>query len=243
MNVYIWTSGELKNDYIGEYIPWTPDASRTLLYLPLENNTNDYSGNSRTCTPTSVTFTTVGWVKSAHVWTTGGIIVTPTNFITTSTKYKTVSVLVYWASSQTSARRNIWEWAIQNAIFIWLCAYENSTKINFFSWNTVWNQPNTYMNDIANKWSLITETVGDGVQKFYINWELKQTNTYSSALPAWWNRTNSYEQSQTIFNARNWVSASEWLNWNAREIIFENVLWSDEDVANYYNRIKAKLWF
>jgi hypothetical protein len=32
----------------------------TLLYLPLENNVTDYSGNSRTTTSSGVTYTTVG---------------------------------------------------------------------------------------------------------------------------------------------------------------------------------------
>ena len=219
---------------------WKPDASRTLLYLPLESDTNDYSWNNRTCTPTSVTFTTVGWVQSAHVWTTGWIIVTPNGFVNTSLQYCTTSCLVYWTSAQTSNRRNLLEWKIQNTCSIGMCALENSTQLDAY-WG-VWNNPNTYVSDMVNKWTHIVMTIGNWVYKLYINWELKQnkTETYNYAR---WSRPYSYQQSQTVFNSRNWVSASQWLNWNAREIIFENIEWSADDVSKYYQRIKAKLWF
>ena len=241
MNVYIWTSGVLKNAYIWEYIPWTPDASRTLLYLPLESNTNDYSGNNRTCTPTSVTFTTVGWVKSAHVWTTGWIAVTPTTFITHSLSYKTTSCLIYCTDATSSVRRPVWEFKIQNACWIWCSISPNSQNIQGSIQETDWyDVPNVF---VPNKWIHIVDTSWDGVHKIYINWELKYTGNYSSWY-AWGNRPNNYQQSYTIMNTRYWPSAS-WtaLNWNAREIIFENILWSDEDVSKYYQRIKAKLWF
>lgn len=221
---------------------WKPDASRTLLYLPLESNTNDYSGNNRTCTPTSVTFTTVGWVKSAHVWTTGWIAVTPTNFITQSTQYKTTSVLVYVTSLQTSARRVVREWAIQNVEHHWLIITENTNwNINIFSWKTSWMGISSVI--APNTWILITETLWNWVHKVYVNWTLINTVTYTSTLPAWWNRPYSYQQNQAILCWRDWVNYWQSLNWNAREIIFENILWSDEDVSKYYQRIKAKLWF
>lgn len=228
----------MKNAYIGEV--WTPNASRTLLYLPLESNTNDYSGNNRTCTPTSVTFTTVGWVQSAHVGTTGWIIVTPTTFITHSLNYKTTSCLIYVTELSSSNRRNVWEFAIQNTNMPLLNIKESTNwVIKAGSWYTFDSEvPNKLS---INTWTHIVETMGDWVQKIYINWELASTSTYSSWY-TWGSRPNSYEQSQTILNSRKWVSTSQWLNWNAREIIFENILWSDEDVQNYYQQIRAKLW-
>ena len=238
--ILIYPDGVTEKQVYPKY-EWEPDVSRTLLYLPLESNTNDYSGNNRTCTPTSVTFTTVGWVQSAHVWTTWWITVTPTNFITQSTQYKTTSVLVYVTSLQTSARRVVREWAIQNVEHHWLNIKENTNwNINIFSWTTSWMDLSSVI--APNTWILITETLWNWVHKVYVNWTLINTVTYTSTLPAWWSRPNSYQQSQTVLNWRGWVSSSQALNWNAREIIFENILWSAEDVSKYYQRIKAKLW-
>ena len=218
---------------------WTPDASRTLLYLPLESNATDYSGNNRTTSATSVTYTTVGWVQSAHVWTTWWIIVSPNDFISHSLNYKTNSVLVYVTSATSSSRRVIFECAKQNYYHFWWMLSENSTNIQFWS---NWCGSNTVSWTVANSWLHLVQTIWDGYIKFYINWTLVDTQTYSTWY-AWWNRSNSIEQNMTIFNDRGWVSDSRWLQWNARELIFENILWSAEDVSKYYNRIKGKLGF
>ena len=232
--IYQWTN------LVRPAYEWKPDASRTLLYLPLESNATDYSGNSRTTSATSVTFTTVWWVPSAHVGTTGWIAVTPTTFITHSLQYKTTSCLIYCTDATSSNRRNVWEWKTQNACWIWCSIDPNAQTIQCLSQETAYYSVSWF---VPNKWIHIVHTVWDWVQKVYINWELEYTDTYSTWY-AWWNRPNNYQQSYTIMNSRYWPSNS-WtaLNWNAREIIFENILWSDEDVSKYYQRIKAKLWF
>lgn len=49
MNIYLHPSGvkkELKNDYIWEFVSYTPNAN-TLLYLPLKSDLNDYSWNNK----------------------------------------------------------------------------------------------------------------------------------------------------------------------------------------------------
>ena len=211
---------------------WKPDVSRTLLYLPLESDTNDYSWNNRICTPTSVTFTTVWWVQSAHVWNTWWIAVTPTWFIDHNTPYRTVSVLVYVTAQTSSARRSVCERAIQNKMHYWINLKENTADID--AWWTVSNSiiTNSRMHIVATWW--------DWYKKIYINWELRNTQAMASWEYPRWNRENSFQQGQIVLNWRNWVSSNQALNWNAREIIFENILWSDTDVAKYYSYIKSK---
>ena len=238
--ILIYPDGVTEKQVYPKY-EWKPDASRTLLYLPLESNTNDYSGNSRTTSATSVTFTTVGWVQSAHVWTSWWIIVTPNGFINHSTPYMTTSALVYVTSQTTSARRNVFEWAIQNTLYFATKLVENSSNIQ-----VDWGNSNVASNSIIpNSWMHIVHTCWTPwtwYSKMYINWVLVGTASMASDAYPRWNRPNSYQQSQTVLNWRGWVSASQWLNWNAREIIFENIEWSDEDVSKYYQRIKNKLW-
>ena len=239
MNVYIWTSGELKNAYIGEV--WTPDASRTLLYLPLESDTNDYSGNSRTCTPTSVTFTTVGWVKSAHVWTTGWIALP--DFINKNTSSAaTLSILLYVTSQTTSSRRYFWEYAVSNSSqFYWLI----NSNVSYYTIWGVWTSTSSISSDSwtveANKWNNIVYTADSTEQCLYINWEKIATWTGTS-YPRW-NPSTIVEQWKYLLCPRQWVSNWTSLNWNAREIIWENKKWTPTQVSNYYNQIKQQLWF
>lgn len=219
---------------------WTPDASRTLLYLPLESDTNDYSGNNRTCTPTSVSFTTVGWVKSAHVWTSWWIIVTPTGFINHSTPYRTVSALVYVTSQTSSARRNVYERAIQNKMHSGMNLVENTSNINCYWWSSAVAENSI----ITNSRMHIVWTWWDWYAKTYVNGVLKDSEAIASDAYPRWNRTETYQQLQWVLCSRNGPSSSnpQSLNGNAREIIFENILWSAEDVSKYYQRIKSKLW-
>ena len=217
---------------------WKPWAN-TLLYLPLESDTNDYSGNNRTTSASNISFTTVGWVPSAHVGSTGWISVSPDTFITHDTPYKTNSVLIYVTSQTTSSNRYIFEWAKQNAYHFWWLLVGNSSNFEFGS-NSTW--ANTYSWITANSWIHLVHTIWDWQIKLYINWALVNTQTYSTWYP-WGNWSNSFQQSQTIFNTRNGVWQSQALNWNARELIFEQALWSADDVSNYYNWIKWKLGF
>lgn len=241
MNVYIWTSGELKNDYIGEYQEWEPDASRTLLYLPLESNTNDYSWNNRTCTPTSVTYTTVGGVVSAHVDNNWWILLQPDNFITkTTSTWATLSALVYVTSQTSSARRYIWEWAKQNNAQFFSLINNNVSYYTIWWGNAVQVSSNSWT-VIANKRNHILYTVDSTAQKLYINWTLAITWSWTS-YPRW-NPSAVNDQWQYVLCSRFWPNNSQSLNWNAREIIWENIVWSSDDVTKYYQRIKAKLWF
>lgn len=68
MNVYVWTSWELKNAYIWEVKWWAPSSS-TIAYYKFDSNLNDSSGNWHNLSlyTWSVTYwTTSGWWKYAH---------------------------------------------------------------------------------------------------------------------------------------------------------------------------------
>lgn len=227
------------NSVYKSFYEWKPDASRTLLYLPLESNATDYSGNNRETSPSWITYTTVWWVPSAHVGSTWWITVISTWFIDHSTPYMTMSALCYVTSSSQSNNRYVVWWAMQNKASVEICIVR--------SWH--WTYPNKYLaNNLCNWWDIIANqwihivVTGTSTQyKIYINWVLKDTQTNSSGYSRW-NWSYSYENSQTLLNARDGVSSNQALNWNTREIIFENVEWSADDVSKYYQFIKNKLW-
>ena len=214
---------------------WAPDASRTLLYLPLESDATDMSWNSRTTSANSVTYTTVGWVKSAHVWS-GWWISVWGSFLSQSISKRTISCLVYWTSQYNSHRRAMCNtfWSTSN---MGLLGKESTSYIQWWTWwvgISTESPSNAYP---ANQRFHIVWTWEDWANnnKLYINWEVVATANGTS-IPRWYSGGSWYYVMRTDTN-------DESLDGNMREMIWENVVWSAEDVSNYYNRIKAKLWF
>jgi len=231
----------LLNAYIGEYHrEWTPN-DHTLLYLPLESDVVDRSWKSwRTFTTSWLSYTTVGGVHSVHVWTNWWAYLTaPKPIVTPSVSKQTISILTYVTSQQTSDRRDILEWRVQNNVWTVLAFEWGTTEIRAF-WDSVWDMLSA--NIIANQRMHIVLTNCSEWKKLYLNWQLVSSWAWVSSPR--WSWAYSYEQSQWILCRRGgdywwWLS----LNGNARELIAEDTIWSAEDVSNYYQRIKTKLWF
>lgn len=232
---------EMKNAYIGEYKAWTPNEN-TLLYLPLEEDVVDKSWKTwRTFTTSWITYTTVWWVKSAHIGTTGWAYLTAPNPLVNSSIDKTkqtISVLYYVTSQTSSTRRNIIEFSKYWEEYFGLVLKENTTLVQYndsYSWYGSWTTI------LANQWNHVVVTADTTNRYIYINWQLAWSWS-SWSNPPRWSRSSSSEQNQWIFTNR-WTSYAQWLNWNARELIIEDKMWSADDVSKYYQRIKAKLWF
>lgn len=210
--------------YKKEVFDWKPDASRTLLYLPLESNATDYSWNSRWTSPSNITYASLWGIMCANAnWSNSKIQVTPNWFCNyNNDTYWTISMLVYLRSLATSWAWTKWiEFAIQN----------KTQFVIWWGWFSEWLNKRLHVVSVRNK--------TDWTHKYYINWELSVSETLSD-MPRWkW--PNSYEQGQYLFCSR-WGNNNR-MNWWMRELIIENVLWSDEYIANYYKWIKNKLWF
>ena len=210
---------------------WQPWAN-TLLYLPLEQDVSDYSLNHYATTSSWVTYTTVWWVQSVHINSTGWISLTWTAPDASVTE-QTCSIWYYVTSQTSSSRRCLWEIAKQNVCYTWCVLKENSTNIQYtdengwvWSWTTI----------TANQWNNVIITCDASARKIYINWTLAWSWTWRNRPRG--NYPYSYEQSNTIFNSRDGLSASNWLRWNARELIFEDVVWDAQKVLVYYNATK-----
>lgn len=201
----------------------------------MENDITDYSNYNRTTTSSGVTYTTVGWVKSAHVWTTWWISVWPERFISASESKQTVSFLYYSTNSSTSARRILVERRNENVSFN---TFINYSSTNFQFWY-VWGDytfPFT-----ANSWNVITITWDSSAFKFYKNGSLVLTISWSST--PWRNWTYTTAKAQNVMCWKEWFSYWESCNWNMRELIFENKVRTSQEVSDYYTWIKNKLWF
>ena len=226
-----------------EFVP----SQNTLLYLPLENNVSDASWQSvaRTFTTSWTSFTTVWWVQSLNVASTWWIKLTapyPLQDNDKRTNPITVSMLIYVTSQSQSSRRTLFDIAATNWNRQWIALYENTSNIRMQSswWETVYATLTAPI--IANQWMNIVYTITSSSSKLYVNWELKASWDWNPQWP-WGNRPYSRDNTQWIFCTRDVNNYGSWLNWNARELIMEEVEWSWYDVLSYYNWIKEKLWF
>lgn len=234
----------IKKNYVGtqQVRPsgWTPNEN-TLLYLPLQSDVVDKSWKTgRTFTTSWLSYTTVGGVPSVHVWTTWWIYLTAPNPLASSSIDKTkqtISICYYVTSQTSSTRRSLFEFAKYWEEYFSLVLKENTTILQYSggtwvgSWTTI----------VANQWNNVVVTSDTTTRNIYINWQLAWSWSPWSNPPRWsWNNTS--EEAQWILTVRGWWY-NQSLNWNARELIMEDKLWSAEDVSKYYQRIKAKLWF
>ena len=215
---------------------WQPSAN-TLLYLPLESDFVDMSWQwaTRTFFTSWLSYTTIWWVPSMHVWSTWWALLTsPYPLVTTATTEQTVSVLIYVTTQQSSSRRNVFEFRVQGDISCAIMIMENTSNIMVsWNWDTI-TAPIT-----ANSWMHIVLTNSSAWINLYKDWVLVSSWT-GSATPRW-NRAQPYENNQTLFNARDWLSSSQALNWNARELIMENRVWTAQEVSDYYTWITGQL--
>ena len=220
---------------------WKPDSSRTMIYLQLENDFVDRSGNTRTITTSWLSYTTVWWVPSLHLWSSWWWILTsPYPLQSDPTKPITISVLIYVTSAQISSRRNIIEFACTNWNRIFFCIRENTSNIELSSsqWETVYATLHAPV--IANSWMHIVVTWTTNSTKLYVNWELKESWNWNPKPR--WNRPYGWDNKQAFFSRRDWDYANS-LQWNARELIMEQIEWDENFIRSYYNSIKHKLWF
>ena len=220
---------------------WQPWAD-TLLYLPLESDFVDQSwqATTRVFTTNWLSYTTVWWVPSVHIWTTWWAkLTTPYPLQSDITKPLTISLLIYITNTNN---RNFLDTAAEN--YERLSLIMRDWKLKFTTWEFIWYS-DTYYANLAhtiptNQRVYITCTVSTTATKMFVNGqEVESWNGWRYPRSCW---GRSRDKTQWIFCTREVSSYASWLNWNARELILEQVEWTAQEVANYYDRIKAKLW-
>ena len=244
---------KLKQAYIWGWKVWIPWAD-TIAYWELNGNWND-TKNSYWVT----TYTTTNYNSNAVVWTAptynttrnwkacakfsgNGILQLPnlpitSNHITVSLWYNktwdnngSIFQLKEDTASDSWNRALIFteqtSWIYINVVMTtystgqsWQVAYTTSSKAVSVNW---WH------NYVAtfNSWTL----------KFYVDGVLFDTKSDSSRP---YLRNSSSSPSYIGGGGRHYGSTSyNYLNWYLQDIIYENKVWSDQEVSNYYNLTK-----
>ena len=216
-------NGQIKTEF------WWKPWSNTLLYLPLESDTNDHSWNSYTITQ--------NWaVTKWDIWYyfNWGYLVTP-SFIWPTT-YTTISIWVKpnWISSLFQAIFSKYYWSLDFP-YITINVYipENTSNWSFQVTNSSKNVVSSDSSLSMWNWQNIIWVYDWSKVYFYKNWVLA-----SSASQSW-----------NIYSNNTQLSIGNFL-WNLNqpyygyisECIFENIARTPEQVAWYYNKTKSHYW-
>ena len=226
---------ELKNAYIWEV--WTP-WSNTLLYLPLENNTDDKSWNNVSVSSAWISYWTA-WNKNyaQRTGTASWTYITPSTSILSSigTWDFTVSFFVYPVSPVSWQKAMIAWYRNQNdSSYPWIQILFTSDNKFFFQLNNS-TQMTTSGTFSKNQWHYITITRRSNSVVCYVNWQ--QTNSAGTSINLG-SATNWY-----ILNRSNYTNQAWNETWaRISEVIYEKAWWTQDYVVNYYNNIKANYW-
>lgn len=236
MNIYLHPSGvkkELKNAYIGEYMP----TSWLLWYRPLEENLNDISGNGNNASWYSWTWTiwTLNWKICANVtrdsswWATQQVITPVTRSswpitVCSRINYTDVAVSNSWRCSFSNMPA--WTW---NYITQWLRTPDNNYPyiiINSNSFKLSSTVPT------ANVWYFVAITYEWTVVKYYLNWTLANTITVTST--SLWNWVFRFGGGNYDTSAQKYW----WTQGGVRHCAIYNRALTADEVLEYYNNTK-----
>lgn len=224
---------KIQRIYVGDHYqvrpkrtPWT----NTLAYRPLTSTTtvNDQSGNNRNLTNTgSVTFWTYKGVNCAYFsWSNK---LTTTSFVSNQ-QAVTVSCWVYFIRNGYSNNWNYnqfvrrWGWSSAN---FWPYYDTSNKKIVCSPWGMWTIYPTT---DTVRRHLTVTFNWSN-IVKLYVNWVLDGTNS-SASVPSW-SRFGVWGYTINNTNVRKW-----WIS----EVIVENKVRTDQEIANYFNQTKSNYW-
>lgn len=217
---------------------WKPWAN-TIAYYKFEWDAKDYSWNWHDLTASwNVSYTTLNWrqvvyMQGSSSWNSTKLVTA--TFTTSANVPATFSI---WC------RTNANGWSIPNGYQLLIYYLQSSPYYRqwiYTSWGnnrdykigtnqnlqSTWVYPDIW----DNTFHLVTATFTTSNMKLYIDWTLKYTWTWTSALSYnWkilvWSNDDSYY----------------WFNWYIWDTIIENIAWDDAAIANYYNQTKANYW-
>ena len=231
-----WGNLVEKQIYPATWKPW----ANTLLYIPMDtaSGTTDQSNYHRTYTTSWLTHTTFNGVDcyqnsnwNINLWTSA------TSWLVPSSLEFTANFWVY--KPNTTSWTAIFAWAVQSSYFQSIQFNENQ-KIQYDWWNPSTTEWRIADNNArwTTSWHLLTITIKDWVNSFYIDSNLIGTNSWGANnwFGAW--HTN-IQQWIYIYAARNGSWVWSWYVW---EVIMEDKWWSSDDITKYFNQKKWNYW-
>ena len=232
------TMSELKNAYIGEV--WTP-WSDTLLYLPLKNDTNDYSNNHYTITSSWTISKGNIWYQFGSGWR--SYLSTPSLTLDWKLSDLTISFWHYYVSTEQTWGSSIivskYIGSNTSPRVVFNTAYYRTNSVMDKSLTyMIWNTSNQLKQIKANTlsswwWHNIICTLSQWTMKIYVDWLLDNTLTW-----AWTPKAVNTPIYIWAYQGSN----DKYFVWELSEVIIDNLEWSASDISKYYNWTKWDYW-
>ena len=231
--ILTWVNGQEKQIYPAGWKPW----ANTIAYFPLENNSNEGSWKTVTSSDSSVSYSTLWWVKCANVSSNWGITCTTSIFD--------------WSSAWTEQTMSFWLY--QNAMPSWRSRYAFEFERNgYYSFYFLSRSNNVYRYEGISAWSTIDVNIPSSDIWTWVYFTLVNSSSwkymYKNGVLIWswtwssrprWNRPNNYQEANKILCSRTWPNDGESLNWWLRELIFEKKCRTLQEISDYYNQTKS----
>ena len=247
---------KIQRIYVGSNLvrpKWQPWAD-TIAYWELnwnwEDTKNDYWVETYTTTNydsdaivwTAPTYNTTRRGKACAKFSGNGILQLPnlpiaSNHITISLWYNktwTNNGCIFQLKEDTAT--DSWNWAFiltdnSSGVYVDVVMTRYSTGI---SWQVEYTTSAKTVS--TNEWHNYVATFNSWTLKFYIDWTLFDTKSDSSRP---YLRNSSASPSYLGGGGRHYGGTSyNYLNWYLQDVIYENKLWTDQEVADYYNLTK-----
>lgn len=210
--IYVWTQQVRPAS-------WNPWAN-TVAYYPLTSNANDMVGNYNLSAYAGITYSS-DWAllpnTTASTW-----MKEPDGMIDTSLTW-TISYWEkpLWASPWWYDGRWIDLKTTNNRLLsLWSSDSQMFANANFSDTATITETTDVWYNHVI--------TISNWAVNIYTDWN--QTPTLTTSIT--WDSYN-FRWGQEFDN-----SADKQFYWYLKDIIIENVVWSTQDISNYYNLMK-----
>lgn len=216
-----------------------PDASRTLLYLKLENNVTDSSWNNVSVSSSWISYSTAGDKYYAELTSTSGYI-KPTATLAQQIGTWDYTVSCYFTAvnqyNKSEASWIFWDWYDSWSPRPWICVrYSRGGEI---WWKENGSGGTSFLTACSqNTWHYQAYVRKNWVCYCYLDgvYVWQHSNSVNLASP-WVNKF--YILNRSDYSAQRW--ASTWPR--ISEVIFENVAWTQQQVTDYYNLTKWNYW-
>jgi hypothetical protein len=213
----------------GWWQPWV----NTVAYYPLDstNTVNDLSGNNYTLSGLGYTFWTNQWVDCVSMvgtfWQ---------SYLNNSTipvwSTRTWLAWVYATTANSSQQWVICTWTYYSSTIVWMWVYQNDAYItDWRSFDTKWTT------NIIWWWHNIWFTWTSWWPIYlYVDWVLEATSTNLGRRDDTWFTIGAKTKEVWLWD---WSEPYTWLISN---VIFEDVAWTAQDFADYFDLTKWNYW-
>ena len=217
---------------------WQPDPSRTIFYYDFEQNLNDSSGNWNNITSSNwIWYDNIGWqyVVQNNVTSNWYLIHPWFNSLSDFTVSFWVYVVNPWSGRMPmlfGQQENVtpYKWI---TVWFWPDMYNSQWNTNSFSFMMDGSTYHYTWWKTLDSWYHVVFTRISWTCKVYINNNKELEYTDNTSFVNWPYRF--------LFNSNNDSSKQWWWNTWAKmdKFILENVWWSAQEIADYFNATKS----